>query len=157
MFWASQRTTTRIEDVAYCLLGGFAVNMPSLYGEGEQAFVRLQEEIMETSDDQSIFAWEDHCSDDDFALFESHSTLLRGPLARSPAEFSNARDIVPYRQQQASQPYAITNYGLRMHVPLHRFRNSGGYTPVYLAELTCHFEGDFSGSLGIYVRSLKLD
>ncbi|KAF1365555.1 HET-domain-containing protein [Lizonia empirigonia] len=90
MFWASQRTTTRIEDIAYCLLGVFAVNMPLLYGEGEQAFVRLQEEIMKTSDDQSIFAWEDRCSDDDSALFESHSTLLRGPLARSPAEFSNA-------------------------------------------------------------------
>jgi len=64
---------------------------------------------------------------------------------------------VPYRHQQASQPYAITNYGLRLHTPLHRLRNSGGHTPIFLAELTCHFEGDFSGSLGIYVRPIKSD
>jgi hypothetical protein len=157
MFWASQRTTSKVEDLAYCLLGIFDVNMPLLYGEGEQAFVRLQEEVLKVSDDQSIFAWEDQCSDEDAVLFERNGTLLRGPLARSPAEFSNARDIVPYRQQQASQPYAITNYGLRMHMPLHRLRNSGGHTPVFLAELTCHFEGDFSGSLGIYVRPIKSD
>jgi hypothetical protein len=157
MFWASQRITTKPEDIAYCLLGIFAVNMPLLYGEGEQAFFRLQEEIMKTSDDQSIFAWEDQCLDDDVSLFESHGTLLRSPLARSPAEFSKARDIVPYRQQQASHPYTLTNYGLRMNVPLHRLRNSGGTTPVYLAELTCHYEGDFSGSLGIYIRPIKSD
>jgi hypothetical protein len=157
MFWASQRTTTKPEDLAYCLLGIFAVNMPLLYGEGEQAFVRLQEEIMKISDDQTIFAWEDRCLDDDSALFESHGTVQRGPLARSPAEFSNARDIVPYRQQQSSHPYTMTNYGLRMTVPLHRLRNSSGQTPVYLAELTCHYEGDFSGSLGIYIRPLKSD
>lgn len=34
MAWASQRETTRIEDMAYCLLGIFNVNMPLLYGEG---------------------------------------------------------------------------------------------------------------------------
>ncbi|KIN07159.1 hypothetical protein OIDMADRAFT_64423, partial [Oidiodendron maius Zn] len=33
MSWASKRTTTRIEDTAYCLLGIFNVNMPLLYGE----------------------------------------------------------------------------------------------------------------------------
>src|SRR6478735_5744653 len=34
MSWASMRYTTRIEDMAYCLLGIFDVNMPLLYGEG---------------------------------------------------------------------------------------------------------------------------
>jgi len=46
MQWASTRTTTRVEDIAYCLLGIFGVNMPLLYGEGPRAFVRLQEEIL---------------------------------------------------------------------------------------------------------------
>ncbi|KAI0554083.1 heterokaryon incompatibility protein-domain-containing protein [Xylaria curta] len=55
MSWASQRQTTRIEDQAYCLLGLFGVNMPLLYGEGDQAFIRLQQEIMKESDDQTIF------------------------------------------------------------------------------------------------------
>jgi hypothetical protein len=42
MSWASERETTRIEDLAYCLLGILGVNMPLLYGEGERAFLRLQ-------------------------------------------------------------------------------------------------------------------
>jgi hypothetical protein len=42
MSWASQRETTRTEDLAYCLLGIFGVNMPLLYGEGSKAFLRLQ-------------------------------------------------------------------------------------------------------------------
>jgi hypothetical protein len=57
MSWAARRQTTREEDVAYCLLGIFNVNMPILYGEGSKAFVRLQEEIMKDSDDQPLFAW----------------------------------------------------------------------------------------------------
>jgi hypothetical protein len=42
MSWASDRETTRPEDLAYCLLGIFGVNMALLYGEGERAFLRLQ-------------------------------------------------------------------------------------------------------------------
>jgi len=42
MSWASGRETTRTEDLAYCLLGIFGVNMPLLYGEGSKAFIRLQ-------------------------------------------------------------------------------------------------------------------
>ncbi|KAK0754454.1 hypothetical protein B0T18DRAFT_386330 [Schizothecium vesticola] len=59
MSWTSRRNTTRVEDAAYCLLGIFGVNMPLLYGEGMRAFLRLQEEIIKTTDDQSIlaFAW----------------------------------------------------------------------------------------------------
>ncbi|KAK3631054.1 hypothetical protein LTR56_017078 [Elasticomyces elasticus] len=57
MSWASARQTTRREDMAYSLLGIFDVNMPLLYGEGNKAFMRLQEAILRQSDDQSIFAW----------------------------------------------------------------------------------------------------
>ncbi|KUJ14849.1 HET-domain-containing protein, partial [Mollisia scopiformis] len=57
MYWAAGRVTTRTEDLAYCLLGIFDVNMPLLYGEGEKAFFRLQEEIIKSSSDQSLFAW----------------------------------------------------------------------------------------------------
>ncbi|KAK4447976.1 HET-domain-containing protein [Podospora aff. communis PSN243] len=59
MSWAAGRETTRSEDLAYCLLGLFDINMPLLYGEGTKAFVRLQEEIIRVSDDMSIFAWTD--------------------------------------------------------------------------------------------------
>ncbi|KUJ12878.1 HET-domain-containing protein, partial [Mollisia scopiformis] len=57
MSWASNRETLRSEDMAYCLMGLFGVNMPLLYGEGDAAFIRLQIEIMRISDDESIFAW----------------------------------------------------------------------------------------------------
>lgn len=43
MKWASTRQTTRPEDRAYCLLEIFDVNMSLIYGEGENAFHRLQE------------------------------------------------------------------------------------------------------------------
>jgi hypothetical protein len=46
MSWAAGRQTKRQEDAAYCLLGLFNVHMPLIYGEGDQAFQRLQEEIV---------------------------------------------------------------------------------------------------------------
>ncbi|KAL4077402.1 heterokaryon incompatibility protein-domain-containing protein [Scleroderma citrinum] len=58
MSWAADRKTTRVEDHAYSLMGLLDVNMPILYGEGKKAFQRLQLEIIEKSNDQSIFAWD---------------------------------------------------------------------------------------------------
>ncbi|KAF2877334.1 heterokaryon incompatibility protein-domain-containing protein, partial [Massariosphaeria phaeospora] len=55
--WASQRVTTRVEDKSYCLMGLMGVNMPLLYGEGDKAFVRLQEAVISSSDDISLLAW----------------------------------------------------------------------------------------------------
>ncbi|EIW56347.1 uncharacterized protein TRAVEDRAFT_86320, partial [Trametes versicolor FP-101664 SS1] len=57
MSWAAKRRTTRVEDQAYSLMGIFGVHMPTIYGEGHNAFLRLQEEVMRTIPDQSIFAW----------------------------------------------------------------------------------------------------
>ncbi|KAI0970007.1 heterokaryon incompatibility protein-domain-containing protein [Xylaria arbuscula] len=99
MSWASARQTTRVEDVAYCLLGLFGANMPPLYGEGERAFIRLQEEIMRVSDDQSLFAWADK---------DAIPGLPSGILARHPANFaeSNSNDYIhPYT------PPGPTRYG----------------------------------------------
>ncbi|KAH9937846.1 HET-domain-containing protein [Epithele typhae] len=55
--WAAHRQTTRVEDEAYCLMGLFNVNMPTIYGEGKHAFQRLQQGIMRQSFDTSLFAW----------------------------------------------------------------------------------------------------
>ena len=57
MSWAAPRKTTRPEDEAYSLMGIFGINMSILYGEGRKAFYRLQEEIMKTSVDTSLFLW----------------------------------------------------------------------------------------------------
>lgn len=42
MSWAAGRETTRVEDRVYSLLGIFDINMPLMYGEKENAFIRLQ-------------------------------------------------------------------------------------------------------------------
>ncbi|EJF59841.1 HET-domain-containing protein, partial [Dichomitus squalens LYAD-421 SS1] len=55
--WAAKRRTTRVEDRAYSLLGIFDINIPTLYGGGERAFRRLQEEIVRRVPDQTLFAW----------------------------------------------------------------------------------------------------
>ncbi|EIW61117.1 uncharacterized protein TRAVEDRAFT_87287, partial [Trametes versicolor FP-101664 SS1] len=57
MSWAATRETTRVEDEAYSLLGIFDVHLSPIYGEGRNAFLRLQEEIIKSIPDQSIFAW----------------------------------------------------------------------------------------------------
>ena len=76
MTWAARRRTTRIEDMAYSLLGLFDINMPLLYGEGEHAFYRLQEAIVTKylPNDLTIMAWQ--------------SEHLRGPeQQRRPEHF----------------------------------------------------------------------
>jgi len=57
MSWAAGRKTTRAEDQAYCLFGIFGINMPLIYGEGINAFPRLQHEIMRGSFDPTLLAW----------------------------------------------------------------------------------------------------
>lgn len=86
MSWASSRVTKRVEDMAYCLMGLFDVNMPLIYGEGSKAFYRLQLEIMKSSDDQSIFAW--------IPDVESDRRVSYGLLAESPQDFKLSYKIV---------------------------------------------------------------
>jgi hypothetical protein len=49
MGWAAKRKTTKKEDEAYCLLGIFGIHLPLIYGEGQNAFTRLEEEISKSS------------------------------------------------------------------------------------------------------------
>jgi heterokaryon incompatibility protein (HET) len=58
MSWAAYRYTTRVEDMAYSLLGIFDVHMPMLYGEGMRAFIRLQDEILKTHHDITLYLWQ---------------------------------------------------------------------------------------------------
>ncbi|KAL7921338.1 heterokaryon incompatibility domain-containing protein [Trichoderma austrokoningii] len=67
MAWAATRSTTRIEDRAYSLLGLFDVNLPMMYGEGGRAFQRLQEEILGSYEDASVLAWSQTDADTGFA------------------------------------------------------------------------------------------
>ena len=109
MSWASRRETSRIEDIAYCLLGLFCANMPLLYGEGMKAFFRLQSEIIKMSDDESIFAWE----------FEDDQYSESGMFAKFPRNFWRSGDITydVWFYAHPRPPYTLTNRGLEFHVP----------------------------------------
>ncbi|GAB7341191.1 hypothetical protein MBLNU457_7481t2 [Dothideomycetes sp. NU457] len=58
MSWAAGRTTGRPEDEAYCLLGIMNIQLTLLYGEGNNAFRRLQEEIIRRTSDTTLLAWQ---------------------------------------------------------------------------------------------------
>ena len=114
MSWASKRKTTRIEDQAYCLLGLFDVSMPPLYGEGENAFQRLQLEILRKTDDESIFAW-----DGKHNGLNSTGFPHEGLLASSIQAFEKS-----WRFQRAvfdadRMPYTMTNKGLYIELLLY--------------------------------------
>ena len=141
MSWASNRETTRVEDVAYCLMGLFEVNMPLLYGEGERAFIRLQEEIIKYSDDQSLFAWTDSNKPEGAA--DRHCGLL----ASSPAKFIKSGDIVPYSEWGHSAPFAISNKGLRIELHLSPLEED-----LYAAALNCPVPPENEKFLGVYLK-----
>lgn len=118
MSWASHRASTRVEDLAYSLMGIFDINMPLLYGEGHRAFRRLQEEIIRTTHDTSIFCFgltNTLTLDSDAQQQNYRSTTPAPLLAESPAQFTQCQDI---RQGRivSNEPYAVTNMGLRMIV-----------------------------------------
>jgi len=119
MSWASKRTATRVEDVAYSLLGIFDVNMPLLYGEGQKAFRRLQEEIIRQTYDHTVFAW------------SSADKRFPGLLASSPAAFKHDADVIQ-RDFQDAKAYSLTNLGLEIELPLEEWVPS-----IYWAGLNC--------------------
>jgi hypothetical protein len=113
MSWASLRQTTRAEDTAYCLLGLFGIAMPMIYGEGTKAFFRLQEEIVRSVHDHSIFAF-------GYGLpaLEHDSNL-----AESPADFSLCECVkkLPPRDNTITSNrshYTSTNNGLHIQLRL---------------------------------------
>ena len=139
MSWASGRETTRPEDIAYCLMGLFDINMPMLYGEGKKAFTRLQEEIIRNSDDQSLFAWTNSTED---------AKRPCGLLASSPSRFANSGDIMPYNEWGSSAPFSTSNKGLRIELHLSPHEHEG----FYVAALNCPVPPKYDNFLGIFLK-----
>jgi hypothetical protein len=165
MSWGSQRVTTRPEDMAYCLMGLFDVNMPPLYGEGgPKAFIRLQEEIMRTTDDYTLFAWRYHRGENPEKYRQG-----RGMLAGSPADFCTPESCVDsdckntsktpfsYRdlvldsakysylhssldnllKSRPQESPVLTSRGFRISVAITAIQ-SQAYNSIVLAYLDCH-------------------
>lgn len=149
MSWASRRKTTRVEDMAYCLLGIFKVNMPLLYGEGENAFMRLQLELLAVPNEHTIFAWsmaEDNEVSEAAAptnsldqRVQSSSQEALGLLAPSIIHFRSCGDIRQSHEHSPSSHY-MTNIGLSITLPTIQVR--GRPPNVYLAFLDCYRERD---------------
>ncbi|PTB44015.1 uncharacterized protein TrAFT101_002574 [Trichoderma asperellum] len=160
MSWAASRMTTRVEDTAYCLMGLFSVSIPLIYGEGKNAFFRLQEEIIKTVDDQSIFAWV-------VPELEHPNQQLFGLLAESPSAFKHTGKLVfPFATSRPSRRAAqIVNRSLQVELlvqpqdmfmmqndnPAYRRLPRGLQSNYYLAALGCRFgpSGDFSPCIDI--------
>ncbi|CCF37004.1 HET domain-containing protein [Colletotrichum higginsianum] len=138
MSWASNRKTSRREDIAYCLLGIFDIHMPLLYGEGPRAFVRLQQEILRNSEDLSILLWARDEPNahlitlgvlapspdafDDIPVWNLHGKQL-GKLTRSWSGLHSSK-LVHERigppalvKREDSEPPTITSRGLRTRLP----------------------------------------
>lgn len=148
MAWASKRQTTRDEDIAYCLLGLFDINMPLLYGEGTKAFIRLQEEIIRQYPDRSIFAWADPDNKNQFS----------GILATSPALFRNLENISRVQKMIfRSQEFSITNRGVRFESPLGIIRETGEYFLPLDHSIAAPNPPDTAPGLGIYLRPIDIN
>ncbi|CAJ2501622.1 Uu.00g044750.m01.CDS01 [Anthostomella pinea] len=107
MSWLSRRQTTRVEDMAYCMLGIFDLNMPLLYGEGSKAFLRLQEELIRVSNDHTIFCWNwiESIVPPDWASM----------LSPAPAVFEGCGHFVPAESDSIST-FSMTNSGLSIQL-----------------------------------------
>ncbi|ETS80245.1 hypothetical protein PFICI_07774 [Pestalotiopsis fici W106-1] len=120
MRWAANRQTTRLEDLAYCLMGIFDVQMPLLYGEGKRAFTRLQQEIMKGSEDQSLFAW--GLSESPYSTEQLQHALsideTYGLLADSPRDFLLAAEVEPMRSKQQSNSTSKASTSVQIDLPV---------------------------------------
>ncbi|KIJ69730.1 hypothetical protein HYDPIDRAFT_104348 [Hydnomerulius pinastri MD-312] len=117
--WASHRKTTRIEDMAYSLIGIFDVSLTVAYGEGRRAFLRLQQAIIENNDSWEVFAWAGEPS-------PYNSAIAGGPECYP--KFSNDkdgvlglawfgdRDTIMRQYNAGDKLFALTNHGLRIKV-----------------------------------------
>lgn len=147
MSWASARQTTREEDLAYCLIGIFEVNMTMLYGEGgKRAFLRLQEEIMRANEDQTLFAW---IKDDGIP---EDASGYHGLLADSPSDFARTGNSVAYSEHSDVTPSSMTARGLHATLPLYQ-KDDG----TAIAALWCPVpQRGYNDWLAIYLERLPI-
>jgi hypothetical protein len=110
MSWAANRKTSRREDIAYCLLGLFGIRMPLIYGEGHDAFLRLQQEIINSIDDDSILAWD--AADGLPTFVDAHEKMeILGILAKHPSFFKSKAGV---KRLRSSKPWITTPHGVQI-------------------------------------------
>ncbi|CZT16332.1 uncharacterized protein RCC_02174 [Ramularia collo-cygni] len=146
MSWAAGRSTSRVEDQAYALLGLFGISVPLVYGgEGSKAFMRLQEMIIQTAprEDHSLLVW------------PSEQGRL---LAPSPKAFAYGDHIVS-RAHCLDETFELSNKGLRVTLLARpdmdidcenageSSRDNERYAEKITVALNCQYEDDDHGQL----------
>ncbi|PMD22500.1 HET-domain-containing protein [Hyaloscypha hepaticicola] len=134
MSWAAGRHTTRIEDRAYSLLGLFGVNMPLIYGEGENAFLRLQLEIIKITTDHSILAWE---------ALPFNQWKRKGALATTVDQFRGSGRVRSFPVLDQSS-FEMTNLGLRITLPSSSKLHLRGNGHSFNVDIAASFSGSIS-------------
>lgn len=147
MAWAARRQTTREEDSAYCLLGLFNVNMPLLYGEGNKAFLRFQEEIMKVSTDLSILLW------------QGRASPMNGMLAAAPSSFKkDGRDPLNMPRHKTlfniTRGWTTNNAGTDLQLHVYPYSLTRDTNKIFLA---CVHKVDslWRGGYGIFLEELN--
>ncbi|KAI5992330.1 hypothetical protein EDC04DRAFT_3148397 [Pisolithus marmoratus] len=163
MSWTANRRTTKDEDQAYSLLGLLGVHMPMLYGEGKNAFLRLQLEVIRMINDQSIFAWG--------WTLPNGSGWAHSFLADEPSRFRDCSRInrmthkalmgalerrFPKNEVHKMAPvehfkiFNVTNEGI--HISLFLQHDSSGGSGLLSAVLACCDGGDGSSPIIITLQ-----
>ncbi|KAI0755015.1 hypothetical protein C8Q80DRAFT_404802 [Daedaleopsis nitida] len=120
------------QDEAYSLMGIFGVNMPVIYGEGRETFIRLQEGDPQN---QTLLVW-GRCLADGDAFLDPERTLQssersedRYLLAPSSSAFRGIEEVVPIdghtlsrklsiRLKIPAPTFTVTPHGIRALVPV---------------------------------------
>jgi hypothetical protein len=112
MDWMSRRKTSRLEDIAYCMLGLFDINKPLIYGEGQNAFLRLQQEIISQGTDETFLLWSVNPIN---GIDPYRPASLLAPSPEGFGGVSRSRFLpIPSFQR----PFFWTNAGLVIHLAL---------------------------------------
>ncbi|KAG2076429.1 hypothetical protein BDR04DRAFT_1089535 [Suillus decipiens] len=109
MLWASKRRTTRIEDMAYSLIGIFDISLMITYGEGNRAFFRLMEEVIKRYDKWDVFLWSGRCSRYNPALPDAPHCYGAGCIETLRSTIDLAAHY-----EYGDRRFALTNHGLEI-------------------------------------------
>lgn len=127
--------------------------MPLLYGEGNRAFLRLQEHIIAKTSDHSLFAWAGWES-----LFgpSCTKTMTRRPrdlLASSPRSFAYSKNVITWHGDHGPLYYRLTNRGLEADLYFPADVDCFGTTHIKRtrAILQCRRDDDFSYAIVLFL------
>ena len=87
---ASVRSTTRVEDTAYSLLGIFSMSLGIVYGEGDKALGRFLAQLLTSSGDTSILAWTGRSGSFNSCLPASITVFNQLPTTHIPPALDHA-------------------------------------------------------------------